>query len=557
MLPKIRFTLALILSITCLQLSAQDPLLDLLEKELVREFTQLKKQEIPAYHISYRVSDMDVTEISGSHGCLEQNRRNNSRVLTTMIRVGSPDLDNFHAIRGSGIFSYQGITELPLDTNEAGITQLLWQTTNSAYQSALEKLGRIKGSNAINAEEEDKSPDFNLETPEKYIEPIRKISIDQKTEELLIAKVKKFSAPFYNNVFITNSLVRYSISSNRKYLVSSEGTKIAENRNAIELTIACSGIAKDGMDLPLFKTYFVRDLKSLPSDELVMEVVKGMISKIAEMRKSPVVDSYSGPALLSGSATGVFFHEIFGHRIEASRLKTIDDAQTFKKKVNEQVLHPDLSVIFDPTLSTFKGFALNGSYIYDDEGVKGKRVVVVDKGILKDFLTGRTPISGFAKSNGHGRAMEGFAPVSRQSNFILESQKHYSEKELRELFISELKKRNLEFGYYFKEVTGGFAVTGRINPNVFNVTPNEVYRVYTDGRPDELVRGINLVGTPLAMFSEIEAVGGDYGLFTGYCGAESGSVPVSSVCPMMFVRKIELQKKAIPAGNTPPIDMPK
>lgn len=557
MFSKIKFTLAIILSITCLQLSAQDPLLDLLEKELIREFTELKKQEIPAYHISYRVSDMDITEISGSHGCLEQNRRNNNRVLTAMIRVGSPELDNFHAIRGSGIFSYQGITELPLDTNEAGITQLLWQTTNTAYQSAVEKLGRIKGSNAINAEEEDKSPDFNLETPEKYIEPIQKLSIDKKTEDLLIAKVKKFSAPFYNNVFITNSLVRYSISSNRKYLVSSEGTKIAENRNAIELTIACSGIAKDGMDLPLYKTYFVRDLKSLPSDELIMEEVKSMISKIAEMRKAPVVESYSGPALLSGSATGVFFHEIFGHRIEASRLKTIDDAQTFKKKVNEQVLHPDLSVIFDPTLSTFKGFALNGSYIYDDEGVKGKRVVVVDKGILKDFLTGRTPISGFAKSNGHGRAMEGFAPVSRQSNFILESQKHYSEKELRELFISELKKQNLEFGYFFKEVTGGFAVTGRINPNVFNVTPNEVYRIYTDGRPDELVRGINLVGTPLAMFSEIEAVGGDYGLFTGYCGAESGSVPVSSVCPMMFVRKIELQKKAIPAGNTPPIDMPK
>lgn len=557
MFSKIKFTLAIILSITCLQLSAQDPLLDLLEKELIREFTELKKQEIPAYHISYRVSDMDITEIFGSHGCLEQNRRNNNRVLTAMIRVGSPELDNFHAIRGSGIFSYQGITELPLDTNEAGITQLLWQTTNTAYQSAVEKLGRIKGSNAINAEEEDKSPDFNLETPEKYIEPIQKLSIDKKTEDLLIAKVKKFSAPFYNNVFITNSLVRYSISSNRKYLVSSEGTKIAENRNAIELTIACSGIAKDGMDLPLYKTYFVRDLKSLPSDELIMEEVKSMISKIAEMRKAPVVESYSGPALLSGSATGVFFHEIFGHRIEASRLKTIDDAQTFKKKVNEQVLHPDLSVIFDPTLSTFKGFALNGSYIYDDEGVKGKRVVVVDKGILKDFLTGRTPISGFAKSNGHGRAMEGFAPVSRQSNFILESQKHYSEKELRELFISELKKQNLEFGYFFKEVTGGFAVTGRINPNVFNVTPNEVYRIYTDGRPDELVRGINLVGTPLAMFSEIEAVGGDYGLFTGYCGAESGSVPVSSVCPMMFVRKIELQKKAIPAGNTPPIDMPK
>lgn len=554
---KFHLLLFVFLLIYSIIASAQDPLLEILEKELNREFSELKKQEVPAYYISYRVSDMDVVEIVGSHGCLDRINRRNNRILTTMVRAGSPEMDNLHSIRGSSGYKVLGLTELPTDNNQTAISQLVWQSTNTAYQSAVEQLGKIKGNNAVNAEAEDKSPDFNQEKPEKYQEPIKKIIIDKKTEELLISKVQKFSAPFYNNIFVTNSSVRFSINSIRKYLLTTEGTKIAENNNYIEFTITCGGIARDGMELPLYKTYFARDLKSLPADELILAEVKEMVSKIVALRKSPVVDSYSGPALLSGSATGVFFHEIFGHRIEASRMKTVDDAQTFKKKVNEQVLNSNLSVIFDPTISDYKGFVLNGSYKYDDEGVKGKQVVVVDKGILKDFLTCRTPIAGFPQSNGHGRAMEALAPVSRQSNLIIQSEKYYSENELRELFIAELKKQNLEYGYYFKEVTGGFTMTNRVNPNAFNVTPNEVFRVFADGRPDELVRGVNLVGTPLAIFSEIEAVGGDYGVFNGYCGAESGRVPVSSVSPMMFVKKIELQKKAIPAGNTPPVDMPK
>jgi len=475
--------------------SAQDTLLDILDKELNREFTELKKQDIPPYYLSYRVSDINSTEISGSHGCLDRVRHNNNRILTTMLRVGVPELDNYHPIRGAGGLNVLGISEIPLDNNEAAISQLLWQSTNNAYQSAVEKLGRIKGSNAVNSEAEDKSPDFSLEKPEKYEEPNQVLIVDKKNEDMLISKVQSFSTPFYNNIFVTNSSVRYSINSIRKYLVSTEGTRITENRNYIELNIACSGIAPDGMELPLHKTYYARDLKDLPADEVILAEVKGMVRKIIALRKSPVVDAYSGPALLSGSATGVFFHEIFGHRIEASRMKTVDDAQTFKKKVNEQVLNSNLSIIFDPTIGEYKGFALNGTYKYDDEGVKSQKVVVVDKGILKDFLTNRTSITGFPKSNGHGRAVEGLAPVSRQSNLIVQSEKYYTEKDLRNLFIAELKKQNLEFGYYFKEVTGGFTMTNRFDPNAFNVTPNEVYKVYADGRADELVRGVNIVGS--------------------------------------------------------------
>ena len=199
---------------------------------------------------------------------------------------------------------------------------------------------------------------------------------------------------------------------------------------------------------------------------------------------------------------------------------------------------------------------MSGSYKFDDEGTKAQKVVVVNKGILSDFLTNRTPIKGFAQSNGHGRGQIGMTPVARQSNLLVESDQSMSEAELRKLFLEELKKQNLEFGYYFKAVSGGFTMTNRIMPNAFNVTPLEVYKVSVDGKADELVRGINLVGTPLAMFAEIEAVGGDLGAFVGTCGAESGGVAVTSVCPMMMVKKIEIQKKQKSGNSKPILDRP-
>jgi predicted Zn-dependent protease len=182
-------------------------------------------------------------------------------------------------------------------------------------------------------------------------------------------------------------------------------------------------------------------LKGLPNDELVLSQINAMVKKLEELKLSPVVDPYNGPALLSGEATGVFFHEIFGHRIEAARMKSDNDAQTFKNKVGQQVLSKNISVIFDPTISSYKGFKLSGSYAYDDEGVKSQRVEVVVKGVLTNFLTNRTPIKGFLQSNGHGRGQIGYNAVARQSNLIVESDQTLSESDLRKLFMEELKKQ--------------------------------------------------------------------------------------------------------------------
>jgi predicted Zn-dependent protease len=314
--------------------------------------------------------------------------------------------------------------------------------------------------------------------------------------------------------------------------------------------------ATDGMELPLYESYFAHNPQDLLKDEIILQDAIKLAEIAIAMKSAPIVDPYTGPAVLSDQAAGVFFHEIFGHRVEGLSLKSETDGQTFKKKVGELVLPRELSVIFDPTIMNYKGNPLNGSFKYDDEGMKGERVVVVDKGILKNFLMTRTPIDNFPKSNGHARAQAGYQPVSRQSNLIVETEKPYTDAQLKAMLIEEAKKQGKEYGYYFARVTGGFTMTGRYFPNSFNVTPTEVYRVFVDGRPDELVRGVNLVGTPLAMFSQVEAAGEKPGNFAGNCGAASGSIPAGCCSPALFVKQIEMEKKDKSQDRPPILERP-
>ena len=95
-------------------------------------------------------------------------------------------------------------------------------------------------------------------------------------------------------------------------------------------------------------------------------------------------------------------------------------------------------------------------------------------------------------------------------------------------------------------------MTNRRGANAFNVTPLEVYEVYADGRPDKLVRGVDLIGTPLSMFSNIIHAGKVPEIFTGTCGAESGGIPVTATSPTILVQKVEMQRKA-KASDLPPI----
>jgi predicted Zn-dependent protease len=179
-------------------------------------------------------------------------------------------------------------------------------------------------------------------------------------------------------------------------------------------------------------------------------------------------------------------------------------------------------------------------------------VTVVEKGILKNFLLSRMPVAGFERSNGHGRKAPGYRTVGRQASLMVQTSNPVPEERLRELLIEEARRQGKDFGLLFKDISGGFTLTGRASPQSFQVTPIMVYRIYLDGRPDELVRGVDLIGTPLTSFSKIVAASDKIQVFNGFCGAESGFIPVSAVSPSILTTQIEVQKKA-KSSDRPPI----
>ncbi|HET9130625.1 MAG TPA: peptidase U62, partial [Terriglobia bacterium] len=131
-----------------------------------------------------------------------------------------------------------------------------------------------------------------------------------------------------------------------------------------------------------------------------------------------------------------------------------------------------------------------------------------------------------------------------------------SNAKLKEMLIAEAKKQGKPFGLFFEDISGGFTLTTRDSPQAFQVTPIMVYKVYVDGKPDELVRGVDLIGTPLTSFSKIVAASDKVEVFNGFCGAESGYVPVSAVAPSILTTQIEVQKKAKSSERMPILPAP-
>jgi predicted Zn-dependent protease len=306
------------------------------------------------------------------------------------------------------------------------------------------------------------------------------------------------------------------------------------------------------MDINRYANFDWLDPNDAPDDKTVNATIAQLIKESTDLDKAPLVDPYAGPALLTGRAAAVFFHEVFGHRAEGFRQKDINEGQTFSSKVGEQIFPSFISIKDDPTESKVNGQMLLGNYAFDDEGVPAEDVHLVDNGVLKTFLMSRSPLTTVPQSNGHGRRQLGYVPVARQGNLIVTSSQTMTNAQLRQKLIELVKAQNKPFGLFIDDIAGGFTFTGRGQPQAFQVTPLVVYKVFPDGRPDELVRGVDIVGTPLVSLTKIVATGDTPEIFNGYCGAESGSVPVSAVAPEILISEMEFSKKES-ATDKPPI----
>jgi TldD protein len=338
----------------------------------------------------------------------------------------------------------------------------------------------------------------------------------------------------------------------RQHYASTEGSHIVAPAAMIHISIQADTLASDGMELMRVETFQAESLKHLPAETEIASRVEKMATDLKALRDAPAAEPFDGPALLSGRASAVFFHEVLGHRLEGHRQRGEQEGQTFTKKVNQPVLPDFLSVTDDPTLHNLNGMDLSGWYEYDDEGMPATKVEVIKDGILKSFLMSRMPIKNFSNSNGHGRSQPGLMATGRQGNLIVTSSHTVKDSELKQKLIDEVKKQGKPYGLYFEDIQGGFTLTQRSMPQSFQVLPVMVWRVYADGRPDQLVRGVDIVGTPLAALNRILVTGDKTAIFNGVCGAESGQVPVSAAAPAMLFSEIEVQKRAH-ALNRPPL----
>jgi predicted Zn-dependent protease len=533
--------------------SAPSPLMDAMTAELDRAMTSLSKaaqpNQQPPYYIGYDAHDLTRLNILAQQGAIVSSDESHQRTADITVRVGDWKVDNTHGThRTSALHSI----ELPLTENRLAIARTLWWGTNACYGNALQSYLKVKSELAVQAKEEDNSPDFSRQDAVHAQLPlIPTPTLDRKAWE---QRIRALSAIFRAHPQIITNMVVLTVSSVNNYFVSSEGSRLVYPHQLIRIVVVASTRAENGMDISLARTFESRTDHDLPSQTELERQIQLLAGQLDALRTAPVAEPYNGPALLSGRASAVFFHEVLGHRLEGQRQRGTQEGQTFTKDVGKPILPAFISVADDPTIAVFDGTYLSGYYTYDEEGQPAQRVELVQKGILQQFLMSRMPIANFDSSNGHGRAQIGRMPTGRQGTLIVTSTNITPEKKLRKLLIDEIKKQNKPYGLYFEDIASGYTLTQRVTPQAFQVIPQLVYRVYADGRPDELVRGVQIVGTPQTALTQILATGDKQGVFNGECGAESGSVPVSAIAPAMLFGEIETQKA--PQGKARPPILP-
>jgi predicted Zn-dependent protease len=523
-----------------------DPVMELLASELDHSVATLGWVEPSPYFLGYHVVERRAVHLLASDGSLVNRSEEASRMLDVDVRIGSRTKDNTHPIPGETLDPYKATAALPLDWGAAALRNAIWLATDREYDSALARWLRVQSLDA--AAEDSTRPDFSEEAAVVFAEPPLQTEFDETAWTDRLVRLSGVAREFPDT---QRSQVALSLVTETRYQVSSEGTRLQLSRSAARLELQAQTVAEDGMLLDRFDSFDVRSLTDVPSEAAVAERYRQLFLDVRALEAAPVIEPYVGPAILDGRAAGVFFHEVFGHRIEGHRQDAENEGQTFASMVGQPIMHANLNVYDDPNIRRLNGVDLNGHYAFDDEGVPAQRAELITQGVLKGFLLSRTPARGFHHSNGHGRREAGHLVVARQANLVIEPDATVSRATLEQALLAEVRKQGLPYGLRFAEISGGFTQTQRYDTQAFKVIPVMVYRVYPDGT-EQLVRGVDIEGTPLTALSKIAVAANDFQVFNGLCGAESGWVPVSATSPSLLLSQIEVARQE-QSNDKPPL----
>lgn len=515
----------------CLIVSAQattsDPLYDLLRNEITYYYQHLSRDSVPVQFMSFGALDEKTISIDSDMGCASVHETN-ARKFCPQISFGTLNdgkgLNRFDYKEDEWMDSQMRMADLPYENDTKAIKSVIWNALSKMY----------RGQMAIWQKTKKKSTQTPLSVRESaevhFEEPLADVSFDKEYWKYLLNNTTAVQA---HKMPEARCLAHIEGLNQRRYIVDSRGTAVVSNRQSFVLFIRV--LVKDfrGVECALDKEYFAYKISELPNQETLVHDMEVLAQRTFALSKAPMAEAYSGPVILSGNASAVFFHEVFGHRLERK------DSEFASMKGN-QVLPPDFTISCNPRQQYFGGTPLSGYYQYDDEGARGRKVECVNEGKMANMLI---CMSQQAATNGHCRSAFGSEAAPRQSNLIVETSRPYTETELRKMLINELKRMKKDYGYYIKTVSNGWTIIrgSAKAASSFNVIPVETYRIYADGRADELVRGVSLIGTPLSALRNIKAAGGDVEVFNGRCGSGSGWIPVSSRSPMVYVSQIETQ----------------
>jgi predicted Zn-dependent protease len=527
--------------------------LQAMEDELMRSQEKLKLEgyETP-YFISYQIKDNEYYSIKGKYGAIASSDNDRIRRLFVDVRVGNYDFDNSIKGRSGGGAPFHDASDVPVDNDPDAIRAALWQATDLAYKGALTQYFNKKANNVLEIKDTN-SKSFTREKSHDYYGPELNLTFNPGEWK---DKIREISSVYKNYKELTNADIVITAQKETVYFINTEGTSYIRDEVLYSIDAQVTTRAKDGKVISNYRNLYYVSPKQIPSVKEIKAIVNEMVEETLVMRNAEVLSPVSVPALLEPEAAGVVFHEAIGHRLEGERQIDDNEGQTFKEKVGEEVIPSFLSIIDDPSMKNFDGTHLMGYYPFDDQGVPGERVVLIDKGILRNFLLSRTPVNGFERSNGHGRASYGRAPIARMSNTIIESDTEYSKEKLKELLIEEVKRQNKPFGLLIKRMKGGETNTSSYNFQAYRATPVAIYKVDPKTGEETPVRDVEIVGTPLVSINKIIATGDDYSVFNGFCGAESGYIPVSTVAPSILVSEIELQRKSSKKEKLPLLPPP-
>lgn len=514
---------------------------------------KLKENQAP-YFISYQMKDYDQHEVSARYGAVFQDDSYRDRKLYVDVRVGSHQFDSSIAEELDFNFSTKGASYIsrkngPLDDSPVALRTSLWLATDERYKAALFNYLKKKGEDVYSVDDPKRPPSFTQEKPEQYVQKPLPYSFDRAR---WVALSRAISSSFNAHPELFDSEVRVSADKVTRYFVSTEGSRIVTEETLYGVHVSAVTRADDGQLLDNSRDWYAPLESQLPSDEKIREATKTMVTELLALRKAPAIDPYTGPAILAPEAAGVLFHEAVGHRLEGERQDNDTEGKTFRGQVGKSVLPGFISIVDDPTLREVEGVQVNGHYQFDEEGVRGQKTQLVQAGVLKSYLLSRHPVEGFARSNGHGRSQGSRRPVARMANLLVESTKRLDDAELKKLLIAEAKRQGKPYGLIIRDITGGNTNTSSFGYQAFKGVPRMVYRVDVRDGKESLVRGVEIVGTPLSSINRIMATGKRLGVFNGFCGAESGNVPVSAIAPATLLQEIELQR-AMEGKDRPPL----